>query len=68
VLTFLRCGANAFGVFHQSLKHHYDWLSDEIDIMLGNCEIETNGVTDYYAGPLNIPPLSPLTVTRQEKV
>ncbi|KAG5314620.1 APAF factor, partial [Acromyrmex insinuator] len=62
------CGANAFGVFHQSLKHHYDWLSDEIDIMLGNYEKETNGVTDYYAGPLNIPPLSPLTVTRQEKI
>ncbi|XP_018369153.1 PREDICTED: apoptotic protease-activating factor 1-like isoform X2 [Trachymyrmex cornetzi] len=63
------CGANAFDVFHQSLKHHYDWLSDEIDIMLGNYyEIETNGVTDYYAGPLNIPPLSPLTVTREEKI
>ncbi|XP_012525104.1 apoptotic protease-activating factor 1 isoform X2 [Monomorium pharaonis] len=63
-----RCGPSAFDVFHQSLKHHYEWLSDEIDILLGNYEIETNGEIDYYAGPPNIPPLSPLTVTREEKL
>ncbi|XP_067209405.1 apoptotic protease-activating factor 1 isoform X2 [Linepithema humile] len=62
------CGSNAFDVFHQSLKHHYDWISDEIDRMLGNYEIETNGEIDYYDGPSNIPPLSPLTVTREEKL
>ncbi|XP_071562800.1 uncharacterized protein [Temnothorax nylanderi] len=63
-----RCGPRAFDVFHQSLKHHYEWLSDEIDKLLGNYEIETNGEIDYYAGPPNIPPLSPLTVTREEKL
>jgi hypothetical protein len=69
VLTlFLRCGVYAFDIFHQSLKHHYEWLSDEIDKLLGNYEIETNGEIDYYVGPPNIPPLSPLTVTRKEKV
>ncbi|XP_011342861.1 apoptotic protease-activating factor 1 isoform X2 [Ooceraea biroi] len=63
-----KCGACAFDVFHESLKHHYDWLSDEIDKLLGNYEIETNGEIDYYAGPPNVPPLSPLTVTRKEKL
>ncbi|XP_011876259.1 PREDICTED: apoptotic protease-activating factor 1 isoform X2 [Vollenhovia emeryi] len=62
------CGPSAFDVFHLSLKHHYEWLSDEIDKLLGNYEIEANGEIDYYAGPPNIPPLSPLTVTREEKL
>lgn len=62
-----QCGPNAFDVFHQSLKHHYDWLSNAIDKLLGNCKIETNGEIDYYAGP-SIPPHSALTVTREEKV
>lgn len=65
---FLRCGPCAFGVFHQSLKHHYIWLSEDIDKLLGNYKIENNEETDYYAGPPNMPPLSPLTVTREEKV
>jgi len=68
VLTFLRCGPSAFDVFHQSLKHHYEWLSDEIDKLLGNYEIETNGEIDYYARPFNAPPQPPLTVTREDKV
>ncbi|KAL0120735.1 hypothetical protein PUN28_008418 [Cardiocondyla obscurior] len=63
-----RCGPSTFDVFHQSLKHHYEWLSDEIDKLLGNYEIETNGEIDYYSGPSNIPPLSPMTVTREEKL
>ncbi|KAL6265324.1 hypothetical protein P5V15_002125 [Pogonomyrmex californicus] len=62
-----RCGPDAFEKFHSSLKHHYEWLSDEIDKLLGNYEIETNGEIDYV-GPPNIPPHSPLTVTREEKV
>ncbi|XP_011155807.2 apoptotic protease-activating factor 1 isoform X1 [Solenopsis invicta] len=63
-----RCGTRAFDVFHRSLKHHYEWLSDDIDKLLDNSEIETNEEIDYCAEPLNVPPLSPLTVTREEKV
>ncbi|XP_029154798.1 uncharacterized protein LOC114927905 isoform X2 [Nylanderia fulva] len=62
-----RCGPYAFGVFHQSLKHHYFWLSDKIDNLLHN-EIENNEEIDYYPGSFNMPALSPLTVTREEKL
>ncbi|XP_029674820.1 uncharacterized protein LOC115242566 isoform X2 [Formica exsecta] len=63
-----RCGPYAFDVFHQSLKHHYIWLSEQVDKLLCNYTIENNGEIDYYVGPLNMPPLSPLTVTREEKL
>lgn len=62
-----KCGPYAFDVFHQSLKHHYIWLSEQIDKLLCSYTIENNEEIDYYAGPLNMPPLSPLTVTREEK-
>lgn len=71
VLTFLRRGPCAFDVFHQSLKNHYWWLSDDIDKLLDNYEVEHEIETsevDHYAGLPSIPPVSPLTVTRGEKV
>ncbi|XP_019885106.1 apoptotic protease-activating factor 1 isoform X2 [Camponotus floridanus] len=63
-----RCGPHAFDVFHQSLKHHYIWLSEQIDKLLCNYKVESNEEVDFYVGPANMPPLSPLTVTREEKL
>ncbi|XP_076641925.1 apoptosome protein Dark isoform X2 [Halictus rubicundus] len=58
-------GADAFDKFRQSLRHHYEWISLEMD------QREENGktVTDIkYVSPPNLPPLSPLTVSREQKL
>ncbi|XP_076276380.1 uncharacterized protein LOC143207139 isoform X2 [Lasioglossum baleicum] len=58
-------GADAFDKFRQSLRHHYEWLSLNMDHQ------EENGktVTDIkYVYTPNLPPLSPLTVSREQKL
>ncbi|XP_025153495.1 apoptotic protease-activating factor 1 isoform X2 [Harpegnathos saltator] len=60
------CDLRSFDVFHQALKRHYEWLSDAIDNVLGNFKAETNGAN--YKAPSSIPPISPLSVTREQKL
>ncbi|XP_058791268.1 apoptotic protease-activating factor 1-like isoform X2 [Phymastichus coffea] len=56
-------GSNAFDVFHQSLKHHYDWLSEKIDKMLAAPGTPNN--ERYIVNP-NLQPVSPITVARED--
>ncbi|XP_066591533.1 apoptotic protease-activating factor 1 isoform X2 [Prorops nasuta] len=61
------CGPTAFEAFHQSLRHHYGWISDDIDKMIEANSTTTNETSDYGGCP-NLPPVSPLTVTRDQKL
>lgn len=63
-LIFSR-GPLAFDIFRQALRHHYEWLSDDMD------KLEENGksFSDIkYMDTPTLPPISPLTVVREEKV
>ncbi|XP_060817084.1 apoptotic protease-activating factor 1 isoform X1 [Bombus pascuorum] len=58
-------GPLAFDIFRQALRHHYEWLSDDMD------KLEENGkcFSDIkYMGTPTLPPISPLTVVREEKM
>ncbi|CAB0035159.1 unnamed protein product [Trichogramma brassicae] len=63
-------GCHAFEVFHQSLRHQYDWLSDDMDKLLAQYEPpqSRNNVMDVPIVYPNLPPVSPLTVTREEMI
>ncbi|KAL7297703.1 hypothetical protein TKK_0008740 [Trichogramma kaykai] len=63
-------GCYAFEVFHQSLRHQYDWLSDDMDKLLAQYEPpqSRNNAMDVPIVYPNLPPVSPLTVTREEMV
>ncbi|OXU28229.1 hypothetical protein TSAR_009640 [Trichomalopsis sarcophagae] len=60
-------GSRAFEVFHQSLKHHYDWLSDGIDNMLESARPGTPVSDTPFFSP-NLQPVSPLTVRRGKMI
>lgn len=65
IFSFRR-GSHAFDIFHQSLRHQYFWLSDEIDKLL---ETKTSGISITDTPFIyNMQPVSPLTVTREEMV
>ncbi|XP_054000407.1 apoptotic protease-activating factor 1 isoform X1 [Hylaeus anthracinus] len=58
-------GRFAFESFREALRHHYDWLSKEMDIL------EESGKTvndvQHVTTPI-LPPISPLTVIRERKM
>ncbi|KAG7206909.1 hypothetical protein KM043_000802 [Ampulex compressa] len=60
-------GPNAFDIFREALRHHYGWLSEDMDKLLKCGEITTNDLRCYTGSP-NLPPLSPTTVIREEKM
>ncbi|KAI4502395.1 hypothetical protein M0802_002307 [Mischocyttarus mexicanus] len=54
-------GENAFNAFRESLRHHYKWLSDDMDAL----ELKKFG--RYSSESLILPPISPLTINRDDK-
>lgn len=63
--TFFSRGPYAFDIFRQALQHHYDWLSDDMD------KLEESGkaFNDIrHVGTPTLPPISPLSVIREQKV
>lgn len=62
-----RRGPNAFDVFHQALKHHYWWLSESFDNLLESMPSRSTASDAGVVFPI-LQPVSPLTVTREEKV
>ncbi|KAJ8681851.1 hypothetical protein QAD02_017643 [Eretmocerus hayati] len=62
-------GPRAFDVFLQSLRHQYDWLSEEIDTML-KVEVPKASSSNNHTSLAypNLQPVSPLTVTRVEMI
>ncbi|KZC07642.1 PREDICTED: apoptotic protease-activating factor 1 [Dufourea novaeangliae] len=58
-------GPDAFDKFRQALRHHYEWLSEEMD------KLEESGkkINDIkHVGTPILPPVSPLTVIREQKM
>ncbi|XP_015189029.1 PREDICTED: apoptotic protease-activating factor 1 isoform X2 [Polistes dominula] len=55
-------GINAFDAFRESLRHHYGWLSDGMDAL----ELKKTGRNS--AESLILPPTSPLTIIRDDKL
>ncbi|CAK9826161.1 Apoptotic protease-activating factor 1 [Anthophora retusa] len=58
-------GPYAFDIFRQALRHHYEWLSQEMDKLE---ESQRNFTDISYVGTPTLPPISPLTVVREEKM
>ncbi|XP_017884244.1 apoptotic protease-activating factor 1 isoform X2 [Ceratina calcarata] len=59
------CGPNAFNFFRQALRLHYEWLSEEMD----NLEMSGKPFNNIkYGGAPALPPISPSTVERQQKL
>lgn len=59
-------GPNAFVAFREALRHHYRWLSEDMD-KLESRETCKDDVIYSAESPI-FPPISPLSVTREEKV
>ncbi|XP_014606549.1 PREDICTED: apoptotic protease-activating factor 1 isoform X2 [Polistes canadensis] len=55
-------GVNAFNAFRESLRHHYGWLSADMD------DLELKKTGRNSAESLIIPPTSPLTIIRDDKL
>ncbi|XP_014606546.1 PREDICTED: apoptotic protease-activating factor 1 isoform X1 [Polistes canadensis] len=55
-------GVNAFNAFRESLRHHYGWLSADMD------DLELKKTGRNSAESLIIPPTSPLTIIRDDKI
>ncbi|XP_043802978.1 apoptotic protease-activating factor 1-like isoform X2 [Apis laboriosa] len=59
------CGPGAFDIFRQALKHHYEWLSNDMDKLEESvrsfCDIKNINTP-------TLPPTSPLTVVREAKI
>ncbi|OAD55428.1 Apoptotic protease-activating factor 1 [Eufriesea mexicana] len=58
-------GPSAFDTFRQALRHHYEWLSEDMD------KLEESGksFSDIkYVGTPTLPPIAPLTVVREQKM
>nr|XP_033321533.1 apoptotic protease-activating factor 1 isoform X1 [Megalopta genalis]XP_033321534.1 apoptotic protease-activating factor 1 isoform X1 [Megalopta genalis] len=58
-------GADAFDKFRQALRHHYEWISEDMDRQEANEKTLTD--VRRVCTP-NLPPLSPLTVSREQKI
>uniref|UniRef100_A0A0C9RL69 Apaf1_1 protein n=2 Tax=Fopius arisanus TaxID=64838 RepID=A0A0C9RL69_9HYME len=59
-------GPNAFRTFHQALKEHYFWLSNEMnDLLMADGTDAVDSVGERI--PI-LPPVSPLTVVREQKI
>ncbi|XP_031834716.2 apoptotic protease-activating factor 1 isoform X2 [Nomia melanderi] len=58
-------GPDAFDKFRRALRHHYEWLSEDMDKL----EESEKTLTDIrYVNTPSLPPVSPLTVIREQKV
>ncbi|XP_017794472.1 PREDICTED: LOW QUALITY PROTEIN: apoptotic protease-activating factor 1 [Habropoda laboriosa] len=57
-------GPYAFDIFRQALRHHYEWLSQDMDKLEENRK-SFNDIK--YMGTPTLPPISPLTVVREQK-
>lgn len=62
------CGPHAFDVFRKALRYHYIWLSHDIDVILTRRMIDVIDTERSSPGSPNLPPQSPMTVTRETKV
>ncbi|XP_076176382.1 uncharacterized protein LOC143151283 isoform X2 [Ptiloglossa arizonensis] len=58
-------GPFAFESFREALRHHYEWLSEQMDKWEEN-EKSIND-TQHVVSPI-LPPISPLTVIREQKM
>ncbi|KAK2582333.1 hypothetical protein KPH14_004670 [Odynerus spinipes] len=59
-------GPNAFDAFREALRHHYRWLSEDMDKLESRETCKDEVI--YSAESPMLPPVSPLSVTREEKV
>ncbi|CAL7936563.1 unnamed protein product [Xylocopa violacea] len=59
------CGPSAFNIFREALRHHYEWLSREMDYFEENGKFDSE---QKYISTPTLPPLLPLTVERKQKM